>query len=121
MAEEKKMSIKQQAKQIKLAAESYGIDKNFFFKTTFDRYLVQISILAKLEKKINDSGEMVTKEYVKGRQNLYANPAIKEYNNTTNSANSTAETLMKILKNFESGNEKEKKEDPLLKALQGEE
>ena len=39
-------------------------------------------ILNDLEDAINEYGATVTKEYVKGRQNLVANPAITEYNKT---------------------------------------
>ena len=63
---------------------------------------------------------MVTKEYVKGRQNLYTNPAIKEYNNAVNSANKTVSTLMSIIKtNSNNYNDDSSEEDPLLRALNG--
>ena len=42
----------------------------------FKRYQVQLKIMEDLEKAINDYGATVTKEYVKGRENLVANPAI---------------------------------------------
>jgi hypothetical protein len=44
-------------------------------------------ILSDLEGAINEHGATVTKEYVKGRQNLVANPAITEYNKTATAAN----------------------------------
>ena len=40
---------------------------------------------------------MIAKEYVKGRENLYTHPAIKEYNSTTNAANRTVSTLIDII------------------------
>ena len=64
---------------------------------------------------------MVEKEYVKGRKNLYTNPAINEYNKAVNSANKTVSTLMSIIKtnsdkyNEDNGDE----DDPLLRALNG--
>ena len=55
-------------------------------------------ILSDLEKAINEYGATVTKEYVKGRQNLVANPAITEYNKTATAANGTVSTLINIIK-----------------------
>ena len=107
-----------QAKEIIKMAESSGMQENFFFKTTFERYLTQIKILADLQKTINTTDTLITKQYVKGRGNLYANPAIREYTHVTDSANKTVQTLIKILNGFkstDSGNEK----DQLLAIING--
>ncbi len=110
------------AQEILKIAEQYGVEKNFLFITTFKRYVTQLKILTDLEKAINDNGATVTKEYVKGRQNLYTNPAIKEYNNAVNSANKTVSTLMSIIKtNSNKYNDDNGEDDPLLKAINGEE
>lgn len=93
----KKMSLQEQASAILEKAEARGVQSNFFFVTTFKRYQVQMKILSDLEKSINEYGATVTKEYVKGRQNLVANPAITEYNKTATAANGTVATLMKII------------------------
>lgn len=116
----KKMDINEQAQEIMRIAEESGVQSNFFFITTFKRYQVQLNMLNELEKKMKDDGMLVTKEYVKGRKNLYSNPALKEYNTTTDSANRTVATLMKILKNYNvnDGTETEA-EDPLLKMING--
>lgn len=90
-------TLKEQALEILKIAERHGVEQNFFFITTFKRYQVQIGILNDLEKSINESGTLVTKEYVKGRENLYTHPAIRDYNRTTDSANRTVSTLMKII------------------------
>ena len=86
-----------QAKEILEIAEKYGAEQNFFFITTFKRYQVQLMILTQLEQAIRDEGPMVTKEYVKNRKNLYANPAIGEYNKTATAANQTVQTLIRII------------------------
>lgn len=84
-------------------AEEGGVEQNFFFTTTFNRYKVQINTLTRLQKEI-DAGELlVEKEYVKGRKNLVANPAISEYNKTSTAANQTVQTLIKIIKTFAEG------------------
>ena len=96
----KQINLAEKAQQILDEAEKSGVKGNFFFVTTFKRYQVQMKILNDLEKAINEYGATVTKEYVKGRQNLVANPAITEYNKTATAANGTVSTLMKILTTF---------------------
>lgn len=116
------MDINSKAKEILRIAEQYGVEKNFLFITTFKRYTVQLKVLQDLEKAIDENGATVEKEYVKGRKNLYTNPAIKEYNNAVNSANKTVSTLMSIIKtNSDKYNDdyNGEDEDPLLRALNG--
>jgi predicted transcriptional regulator len=91
------MDLNQQAQEILKIAEKHGVEQNFFFITTFKRYQVQINILNDLEKSIKQDGTLVTKEYVKSRENIYVHPAITEYNKTATGANQTVQTLMKII------------------------
>lgn len=93
-----KLTLQQQADAVLQKAQERGVSSNFFFVTTFKRYQVQMRILAELEKAIAEYGATVTKEYVKGRQNLTANPAITEYNKTATAANGTVSTLINIIK-----------------------
>ena len=93
-----KLTLQEQANKLLEQAEQRGVSSNFFFVTTFKRYQVQMKILSDLEKAINEYGATVTKEYVKGRQNLVANPAITEYNKTATAANGTVSTLINIIK-----------------------
>lgn len=94
----KMMTLQEQANEILIKAQERGVSSNFFFVTTFKRYQVQMKILSDLEGAINEFGATVTKEYVKGRQNLVANPAISEYNKTATAANGTVGTLINIIK-----------------------
>lgn len=113
--------LQEQAKEIKKLAEESGVQSNFLFITTFERYLVQLGILEQLEKSIKEQGEeglLVTKEYVKGRKNVYTNPAVKEYNSTTDSSNKTVACLLKIIRNF-SVSDSAEQEDPLLSIING--
>lgn len=114
------MTVNEQAQEILKIARQHGVEQNFFFITTFKRYQVQIKVLNDLEKIIKDEGLIVSKEYVKGRKNVYSHPAIKDYNRTTDSANKTVSVLMKIIlsmrpKDDEGGDA----DDPLLSILQG--
>lgn len=117
MAKDKKMTLQEQVNMILERAEEKGAQTNFFFVTTFKRYQVQMSILTSLEKEISEIGATVKKEYVKGRQNVYTNPAIAEYNRTANAANNTVATLLKIVNSLTE--DAEDIEDPLLRALEG--
>lgn len=112
-------TLNEQAKEILRIAEESGVQSNFFFLTTFKRYQVQLTILSELEKAMKEEGMLVEKEYVKGRKNLYSNPAVAEYNKTTDSANKTVATLMRILKNFNAQETTETEEDPLMKIING--
>lgn len=116
----KEMNINEKAQEILRIAEQYGVEKNFLFITTFKRYTVQLKVLNELENAINENGATVTKEYIKGRKNLYTNPAIKEYNNAVNSANKTVTTLMSIIKtNSNNYNEDNNDDDQLMRLING--
>ena len=114
-----KQSLNEQAKEILRIAEEAGVQSNFFFLTTFKRYQVQLNILNELEENMKEDGVLVTKEYVKGRKNLYSHPAVAEYNRTTDSANKTVSTLMKIIKSFNEEEASEDDADPLMKLING--
>ena len=115
--EQKKLSLNEQAQEILRIAEQNGVEQNFFFLTTFKRYQVQISILSNLEKTIKEDGTLVTKEYVKGRSNVYTHPAITEYNKTSTAANQTVQTLIKIITTLRDDSTEES--DELLDFLRG--
>ena len=117
MANEK-LSLQKQAEEIIRIAEEKGVQSNFLFRTTFQRYLTQLSILKELEEILKEEGMLVEKEYVKNRKNLYANPAVAEYNRTTDSANKTVSTLMRILRSF-NVDEQAEEEDPLMRIING--
>ncbi len=117
--ENKKLSLNEQAREIIRIAEESGVQSNFFFITTFKRYQVQLNILTELEKAIKEEGTLVSKEYVKGRKNIYSNPAIQDYNRTTDSANKTVSTLMRILRNFGVSDSDSEEVDPLMKIING--
>lgn len=113
-----KKDLKKQADEILRLAEESGLQSNYFFVTTFERYQVQLQILDDLKKAINDEGMLVKKEYVKGRKNVYTNPAVSDYNRTTDSANKTVATLLRILKSFDSEQSQEET-DPLMDIING--
>ena len=92
-----KKELKDQAKEILKLAQNYGVEQNLFFVTTFERYQTQLQILDELRATIEKDGFFIDKTYVKGETNLYSHPAVTQFNRTTDSANKTVVTLMKII------------------------
>ena len=111
------MDLRKQAEEVLKIAQEHGVEQNFLFITTFERYQMQLQILDDLKIKIEEDGALVTKEYVKGRENVYTHPAISEYNKTCTSANQTVATLIKIIKSLRNGGDEEDGEDNLFKVL----
>jgi hypothetical protein len=91
------LSLKEQANKILQRAKESGSEQSFMFQTTFRRYMECLAHLSELEKAIKEEGALVEKEYVKGRKNLYVNPAINAYNSTVAMANNTAQILMRCI------------------------
>lgn len=85
------------AKELLELAQQAGVEQNFFFLSTFKRYQVQLNILTQLENEIKKAGVLVTKQYVKGRENVYTHPAVTDYNRTATAANQTVQTLLKVI------------------------
>lgn len=111
------INLEKQAAEVLRIAQEHGVEQNFLFLTTFQRYQMQLTILNNLKETIEQDGALVTKEYVKGRENIYTHPAIGEYNKTSTAANQTVATLIKIIKSLRNGEEADGGEDELLKAL----
>ena len=114
----KKMSLQAQADAILKMAEESGLESNYFFVTTFQRYQTQLDILDALKDEINETGLTVKKSYVKGKSNVYSSPCVQAFNRTTDSANKTVATLMRILKNFD-GSDSREDVDPLMDIING--
>ena len=89
------VDLNKQAREILKRAAARGVEHSFMFVTAFTRYKELIAHLAELQKAIKKEGTMVTKEYVKGRTNLYVNPAVSAYNQTAGAADKTAQLLLR--------------------------
>ena len=95
---ERVAELKRQSAQILKRAKDAGLKNDGLFQTTFNRYLVQLEILSVLADAIRTEDLIITKTYISGKDNKYTNPAIAEFNRTTDSANKTVSTLMKIIR-----------------------
>ncbi len=81
-------------------------DINRLLEESIGIYQTQIRLLDSLEEAIAEHGPIVAKEYVRGRQNLVANPAIGEFNKTSTAANRTVKTILRLLELLKTGEEK---------------
>lgn len=86
-------------KEIEDAAKAANCDTNFLYRSTLDRYLMLIELLAKAEEDMK-KGLTITKVTPKGAEMEIANPAIQIYNQTASAANSTVSTLLRIIQQF---------------------
>ena len=110
--------LEKQAEEIKKIAEESGVQSNFLFITTFDRYLFLLETMEALKEEIKEEGLTVKKAYVKGVKNVYSSPSIRSYNSTCDLANKTVATLLKIIRSF-NVNDTADEEDPLLSIING--
>ncbi len=113
-----KQNLNEQAQEILEIAQKHGVEQNFFFITTFQRYMRQLQNLKELEKILDKDGILVEKTYVKGTKNQYIHPALSSYNKTCSEANKIVSTLVNIIVKLRVGNEN-LEDDPLLKVLNG--
>lgn len=79
-------NIKELAKGILEDAVKNGFGDNPSFLTSYHLLEVQIDMLDGLEKAFKEDGTTITKEYVKGRENIYVHPAVDKYTKTSDSA-----------------------------------
>lgn len=120
MARRKKTAEKavDRSEEILEKAKAKGIEDDYFFQTTFERYKFQLKLLAGLQEDIMINGLKTSKVYVKGYENEAPNPAIGEYAKIATCANNTVNTLLKILDKPKSKKaEKEDKVTEILKAI----
>ena len=81
-----KKNIKELAKGILEDAQKNGFENDASFLTSYHLLEVQVEMLDALEKSFREDGATTTKEYVKGRENIYVHPAVDKYTKTSDSA-----------------------------------
>lgn len=113
-----KVRLEQQENAILQKAQDNGLECDYLFSTTFARYKRQLRTLEQLDEIIEREGALCTKQYVKNRENVYIHPAVAQFDRTTDSANKTVSTLLRIFKNFGVANADEDI-DPLMDIING--
>ena len=79
-------NVKDLAKGILEEAIENGLGNDASFLTSYHLLEVQIEMLDALEKSFKEDGATTTKEYVKGRENIYVHPAVDKFTKTSDSA-----------------------------------
>ncbi len=80
-------SMQVEAQQILDKAKERGLESNFLFKTTFERYLTQLEACEKIKRAQEEAPD-----------GAFDIRLIRLYNSTVSGANGTAATLVSIIK-----------------------
>lgn len=78
-------------------ARDYLVADNALFVAAAKTYAEQAALIAQMRENLKESGMTVTKEYVKGRENLCINPLVQELPKHVDSANRTLSTMLQII------------------------
>lgn len=82
-------------------AKQYGVDENALFVSAAKQYALQQRVLDNIKKALDEEDSLMTrKEYVKGRENVYANPLVRELPKHSDAANKTLAVMLDIIKNL---------------------
>lgn len=98
LTERQIVSLKERAQKILKKAREKGDEQALLFETIFQQYLETLDHRQKLRDAIVKDGATVTKEYVKGRQNIYVHPAMAAYAQQGKLLLNTAQTLMTLIR-----------------------
>lgn len=106
-ASEQEKRLETLAEKFKETAESLSEEHRYIFESTLETYFQLIKNFKVLKEALETDSCLITKEYVKGRQNVYVHPAMSEMNKTVNMLNTTAKTLITIIKELGAENKEE--------------
>lgn len=101
-------------KDLMALAKRYGLESNELFISCANQYELQTNIIEKMRTAIEADDLLCTKEYVKGRENVMANPLIKELPKHTDSANKTLSLMLNIVVSLGGKEKKQSKLESLM-------
>ena len=104
---EQEKRLEMLAEKFKGIAEGLSEEHRYIFESTLETYFQLIKNFKVLKEALETDSCLITKEYVKGRQNICIHPAMSEMNKTVNMLNSTAKTLIAIIKDLGAENKEE--------------
>lgn len=78
-------------------AADYNVADNPLFVSAAKQYMVQMKIIDSIEKILGEADLIVSKEYVKSRENVYSHPLVKELPKHADSANKTLGVMLDII------------------------
>lgn len=80
-----------------LLAQEYGVEKNALFVAAARQYEIQKGVIDKMKVALKTGEPIVTKEYVKGRQNITPHPVVMQLPKHVDSMNRTLATMLDII------------------------
>jgi hypothetical protein len=79
-------------------AKSYGVSDNALFISAANQYITQQKVIEMIRAQLEaEESVVVTKEYVKDRENVYVNPMVRELPKHSDSANKTLAMMLDII------------------------
>ena len=91
-------------------AKSYGVSDNALFISAANQYITQQKVIEMIRAQLEaEESVVVTKEYVKDRENVYVNPMVRELPKHSDSANKTLAMMLDIVVKL--GKEPQAKDD----------
>lgn len=78
-------------------AEEYGVADNALFISAAKQHAIQMKVIANIEAILGDGDLLVSKEYVKSRENVYSHPLVKDLPKNADSANRTLSVMLDII------------------------
>lgn len=87
-------------KDLLTLAKSYGVEENQIVLELVNKYNEQKEIIQKISDQIAEDGLTCKKEYVKGRENLVANPLLDVFQKHQDSASRTLDSLADAIVKF---------------------
>lgn len=93
-------------------AKEYNVENNAMFLAAAEQYSVQRRVIKTIKEALDEADDLTTaKSYIKGNENLYANPLVKELPKHTDSANRTLGLMLEII--LKIGTKDAKRTNPL--------
>ena len=95
-------------------AQDYQVDQNPLFLASARQYENQVRMLDQLQKQIKEEGLTTVKEYVKGRENICANPLLAEWTKLNDASNRTLSSMADVITKFGKAKQMANKLDKFL-------
>ena len=89
--------VKQTYAELLKMAKQYGVENNALFIAAAEQYALQQKVIAMLKDGIDDGDLTTSKTYIKGENNEYAAPLVKELPKHSDAANRTAGIILDII------------------------
>jgi len=89
--------VKQTYPELLKMAKQYGVENNALFLAAAEQYDLQQKVIMMLKAGIDDGDLTTSKTYIKGENNEYAAPLVKELPKHSDAANRTAGIILDII------------------------